>query len=70
MRNMLFSILGFTVAAIGLGAVAVAVWLFYGVFKPGRPPQYEQWVCEDPYGYGHEVRWESKYAGTDIHVEI
>lgn len=67
-KNFLFSLLGFVAVALALVVIGGGIW-FIATLRSFKDVPEEKWTCIDPFDYGHEVRWESKGQGTDIHVE-
>jgi hypothetical protein len=68
-KNFLFSLLGFVAVALALVAVGGGIWFMATTVWGSQDIPSEKWTCIDPFDYGHEVRWESKWPGTDVHVE-
>jgi hypothetical protein len=68
-NNFLFSLLGFVAVALSLLVVGSGVWFMVSTFRNFKDTPEEKWTCMDRFGYGHEVLWESKWPGTDVHVE-
>lgn len=67
MKNFLFSLLGFVVIAFALVVIGGGIW-FMASLRSYKDVPPEKWTCIDAYGYGHEVRWESKLQGTNVNV--
>jgi hypothetical protein len=68
-KNFLFSLLGFVAVAIALLAFAGGIWLIIDLRSSFKDVPSETWTCINPFGYGHEVRWQATWPGTDIQVE-
>lgn len=68
MKNFLFSLLGFVAVAVALVAIGGGIWFIITLRSFKDVPE-EKWTCLDRFGYGHEVVWESKGIGTNVHVE-
>lgn len=68
MKDTFFSVLGFLAVAAGVIIIVAGVWTMTSFLNFKDVPK-EKWTCIDAIGYGEEVRWESKWPGTDVHVE-
>jgi hypothetical protein len=69
MKDSLYSLLGFVAVALALVVIGSGVWFVVSTFQDFKDLPKEKWTCMDRFGYGHEVLWESKWPGTDVHVE-
>jgi hypothetical protein len=68
-KDFAFSLLGFVAVALAFVVIGSGIWFAVSTFRSFKDTPEEKWACMDRFGYGHEVLWQSKWPGTDVHVE-
>lgn len=69
MKDSLYSLIGIVAVVLALTVIGSGAWFVVSTFRSFKDTPEEKWTCMDRFGYGHEVLWESKWPGTDVHVE-